>query len=271
MERVSSLIVTKLTSDLEALSRFKAVTAVIPYAIFLARNGDQGMVDQILNLRVIWRHISPYLAALFDEPTPPTLNRFFIFISPCVPWGDKSHDEHTIARWAAAALAVRYPVDIRHSVVNTLLQIASIDSLRPHIPIDLWTWLKKLPSLAPRCRGRNMGKKVAVIRHVRGLGDIEILKSYFLLIWSEWNFLDTSGIDEMKTTIREEFSGAGLGHHRKDLIKRLDHVLGELGRGSGRNLSLYGLRRAEADYRRLKEVLLEVERESCGFVYWLFL
>ena len=157
-------------------------------------------------------------------------------------------------------------------MINALLQIASIDSLRSHIPIDLWAWLKKLPPLPPVCRGRRTGKKEAVVLHVRQLGDIEILKSYFLLIWSEWNFLFISGLDEMQISIREDFAGIELRHHREDLVERLDHVLGQLDRGLGYieqhqpDINPYQLHRAKMDYKMLKEVLLEVEQESLGFV-----
>ena len=191
-------------------------------------------------------------------------------MSPYVPWDDELHDGHTVARWAAAASATPYTEEIGRSVVDALLQIASVDSLRPHIPVDLWAWLKELPSLPPVCQGRSAGRKEAVVRHVRGLGDIEITKAYFLLIWSEWNFLYTSGLDEMQASIREDFGGIESRHHREDLIKRLDHVLGELDRGWEHierhkpGINQYQLRRANMDYRTLKEVLLEVERNLEG-------
>lgn len=237
------------------------------------------MVDAVLRVfsasnsgRFIWHRINPYLTTLFDEPSPPPLHRVVTLMSPYVPWGDKPHDEHTVARWAAAASAVPYSDEVGCSVVNALLQIASIDSLRPHIPVNLWELLKEKPPLRPVCRGRLVGRKEAIVRHVRQLGDIEIVKSYFLLIWSECNFLYTSGLDEMQTSIREDFGGTERSHHRKDLMERLDYVLGQLDRGWGYIVRLnpginqYQLRRAKEDYRRLKEVLEEVERESSGFV-----
>jgi hypothetical protein len=71
--------------------------------------------------------------------------------------------------------------------------------------------------------------KQDTVRHFRGLGDVDILKSYFLFIWSEWSQL--SDVGGMLVSIREDFGGIGMGHHRDDLIKRLDHVLGQLDRG----------------------------------------
>ena len=237
------------------------------------------MVDAILHVvstaypgQFAWDRVIPCLATLFDEPTPPPLNRAVTLISPYVPWDDKWHDQRTVIRWAAAVLAVPYMEEIGFSVFNPLLQIASIDSLRPHIPIDLWARLKKLPSLPPVCLGRVAGGKEVVVRRVRKLGDIEILKSFFLLVWSEWNFLSASGFEEMKISIREDFGGVELRHHREDLIQRLDGILGQLDRGYRYiaqykpGVTLYHLQRTKVHYRTLKEVLLEVESEFSGLV-----
>ena len=229
------------------------------------------MADAILRVvstsysgRLVWHRVDLYLTALFDQLSSPPLNRVVAFISPYVPWDEKFHNEHTVARWAAAVLAVPYTEEIGSPAVDALLQIASIDSLRPHIPIDLWAWLKKLPSL-PVYRSFVAGK-AAVVRHVRQLGDIEILKSYFLLIWSEWNFRSPFGLEEMQMSIREDFGGIELKHHREDIMERLDYVLGQLERGTGYinevrpAINVYDVHRAKTDYRTLKETLLEVDR-----------
>jgi hypothetical protein len=237
------------------------------------------MIDAILRVsgapnseRFVWHRMKPYLTTLFDESSPPPLNQIVTLMSPYVPWDDKFHDEYTVSRWAAAALAVQYTDQTGCSVVDALLQIASIDTLRPHIPIELWAWLKKLPSLPPTCEGRLLGREVAVVRHVRQIGDIEILKSYFLLVWSEWNFLFTSGLDEMRVSVREDFGGIESKHHREDLIQRLDHVLRELDRGweyivrHKPGIVRYQVQRAKVHYRMLMEVLLEA-----GFVHQFFI
>ena len=256
--------------------------ALVPYAISLGRGGRQTMVDAILQVVSVsnsgtfeWHRVNPYLTTLFDEPNPPPLHRVVTLMSPYVPWDDKLHDGHTVAEWAVAALAVPYTEEIGCSVVDALLQIASIDSLRRHIPVDLWAWLKRMPPLRPVCWGRLVGRNGAIVRHVRLLGDIEILKSYFLLIWSEWNFLHTSGVDEMQISIREDFCGTGSRHHREHLIERLDHILGQLDRGWGYivrfkpGINQYQLQRAKMDYKMLKEILLEVEMEFRRFVHHL--
>ena len=153
-------------------------------------------------------------------------------------------------------------------MVDTLLQIAQVSHLRPHIPVDIWTWLKKRPSLPPVCWGRGWGTEFDIVHQIRGLGDIEILKSYFLLVWSEWDWLYDSGIDEMKIAIGEDFGGIGMWCHREDLIERLDYVLGRLERGweflHQRNPSVngYHIERGKACYGELKEILLEVDGKA---------
>ena len=99
--------------------------------------------------------------------------------------------------------------------------------------MEIWAWLKKQPILPPVCLGRRCGTTPDTVRHVRGLGNFEILKSYLLLVWSEWDDLCIDGLNEMEIAIREEFGGIWVRGHREDLVKRLDYVLGRLGFGLG--------------------------------------
>ena len=97
---------------------------------------------------------------------------------------------------------------------------------------NVWSWLTKCPPLPPICLGRTVGTCAHVIKAVRALKDIEVLKSYFFLVWSEWNtgyLFDNSYY--MWISIQEDFGGIGMGHHRVDLLQRLDHVLGQLDYG----------------------------------------
>ena len=158
--------------------------------------------------------------------------------------------------------------EVRQSIVDTLLHIASIDLLRPHIPDDIWTWLKNQPSLPPECLGRSMGSGGDVVRRVRGLADIEILKSYLLLVWSEWDCIDSQesgGLAEMQVSIREDFSRIEIWRDREDLIKRLDYVLEQLDGGLDDlkqhkpSLETDHISRAVAQYSGLKRVLVEVD------------
>jgi hypothetical protein len=103
-----------------------------------------------------------------------------------------------------------------------------------------------------------------VVRHIRGFGDIEILKSYLLLVWSEWDSVGDSGLAEMEIIIRGEFCGITKQHHREDLTERLDHVLAQLDRGleyfklhdpkiGGSHIQV-----TKRDYKRIREVLVEL-------------
>ena len=277
MEEVSTLIVQKLVTMVESRnpskiqSKRKALTAFFPYAVTRERDGEHGMMDAFLgaagaagSTMHLWHAIRPFIPTLFDQASPRTI----VLTSSHVPWHSELCDENVVAIWAAAA-STQCTEDVGQSVVDALLHIASIDSLRSQIPAGIWTWLNKRPSLPPVCFGRSMGTKRNVVRLVRELGDTEILKSYFHLVWSEWDYIfDGSSRNEMQISIREDFGGIGLGHHRKDLVKRLDHVLKELDRGPGylKQYKLWidevGVRRAKGQYINLKETLLEADREA---------
>ena len=155
--------------------------------------------------------------------------------------------------------------EVGQSVVDVMLQIASCRSLRPHVPIDIWVWLKRQPSLPPWSRGRPRAIYSDVIDHIRGLGDIEILKSYFLVVWSEWEYLSYDHLEREEVLIQEDFGGIEMQYHRKDLIERLHHILGELDRGLA-YLKLQwpdyhegNMKQARYSYKRLQEVLLAVD------------
>lgn len=278
MEQVSILIARKLESMVEAtnpdqiLSKRKAISALFPYAISLGRGRDYGMSDAILRTAVIlyskglmWRRME---AMLLAESSSPSLNRAIVFVSPYLPWTDTFYDQNTVDRWAAAASAVQYSEEVGESVVDVLLQIASNSSLRPLIPDDVWGLLKKQVSLPPVCRGRSMGTGLGVFLHVRGRGDIDLLKSYYLLIWSEWDTLSDSVINEVETSIKEDFGGDGMRGHRKDLIERLNQVLGQLDRRPGyfdqkkQGISEDGIEQAKEQYTRLRDALLRIAMES---------
>lgn len=214
------------------------------------------------------RRIRPYITTLLIKPSSPSLNRVIALVSPHIYWGDISHGERAVVRWAVAVSAVPDTEETGQSVVDTLLQISDLSSLRPHIPVDTWAWLMKVSSLPPVCHGRTVASWPDVVRHVRGLGDIEILKAYFHLVWSEWDYIYRLGFEEMETSIRADFAGIGMWGHRKDLMKRLDCVLGQLGRGleylnkHDPRIDRYHVRTALRQYTRLKEVLMEVDREA---------
>ena len=153
-------------------------------------------------------------------------------------------------------------------MIDALLQIAFKDSLRPHIPVEVWAWLKRPPSFPPSWPVRPFSVTPDVVRHVRGFGDIEILKSYLLFVWSEWIALYENQFSEMEITIREEFCGIAMRVHRKELIERLDQIRVQLDRGLDHFKQYWpwiielDLKEMKRDYGRLKMVLLEIGRDS---------
>ena len=256
-------------------SKHQAVSVLFPYALRLAQDGQQGMINAILHIATkstsggfMWCPIEPYITALFDESSPASLNWAIILASPCADWIEGSYTRNTVVRWAAAVLATPYSEEVGRSVVDVLLQITCNDSLRPHIPIDIWVWLKRRPSLPPLCRGRYLGSAPRAVHYIRRLGDIEILKSYFLLVWSEWDILCAPGIVAMETTIREDFCGLAMRGHREDLAERLDRIRGKLDQGLGYFTEYqpwvdeYDIEERKAQYRGLEKVLLDVDRSA---------
>ena len=255
----------------------KAISTIFHFAISLEQDGQQAMFDAVVHaLRhasswksVMWDRSQPHTDALFEESSSPSLNRVIVLTSPYRDWSSRKEGESEVARWATAVLAVPYTEEVGQSVVDAALQIAFCDSLRSHIPIDIWALFKERPSLPPTCRGRSEGTNRDIIQHVRGLGDLEILKSYFLLVWSEWEYRSSDEIDLMGIPIWEDFGGTGMGQHREDLLRRLDHVMGELDRGLEyfkQRTVAYGseirIQVAREQYGKLKDVLLELERDA---------
>jgi hypothetical protein len=275
VEQVSTLVTQKLETMIEAanpyqiLSKRKATSILLPYAIRLEQNGQQGMVDTILRTarasnssRFTWRRIDLYMTTLFDKASPLSFNLFITLVNLHAPWGGMCH-KNAVARWAATALKVLYTEQLGQCTADALLRIAFIHPT--HIPADIWEWLKSQLSLPPVHPERPHGPWRSVVRSVRGFGEIKILKSYFLLIWSEWDYIHSDSLDEMQVSIREDFGGIEMGHHREDLVKRLDDILEQLEQGLGYPmphnpaLAEFSFRVAKERYGKLKEVLLEVD------------
>ena len=263
----------------------KAITAFFPYAFWRKRDGQHELLDTIFHLfgamviqmrhetlglplsdgrMFMWRRIGPLVATLLNEESPIPLKQAIILASPYLPWKNFTNNKNLIRLWGAAASTVPYTNDIGRSVVDALLQIADDPSLQPHIPAGTWSWLTKQPSLPPICLGRFRGSTESIVRAVRALGDIEILKSYLLLIWSEWDEPRWIGLYEMDALLREEFGGTGMGYHRQDLLRRLDYVLGRLDLGPEHlhpGPDTRAVWRMKEEYGKLREVLLDVDGE----------
>ena len=244
----------------EILSKRKVISALFPYAISLDRDGNQEMIEEIRRVttipysrRFLWHRME---TMLFNKSNSPSLDRAIVLVSPYLPWTDAFYDQSMVDRWATAALAVEYAEEVGESVAEALLQIASDDSLRPGIPDDVWGLLKNTVSLPRECRGRSLGTGLDVVLHVRRLEDVDILKSYYLLVWSEWDFLSDSVANEMEISIKEDLSGVGLWGHRKDLIGRLIYILDQLNQMPG------CLDRAKGHYTKLKNALQNADTEA---------
>ena len=251
-------------------SKRKALVALFPYAVRWEQGGDHRLFDTYLCVfgvpgarEVVGRPI----VMLLDEASPNSPNWLVTLVLPYAEWESRSHPSR-VTGWARAALAVPYTEGVGQSVVDTLLQIAPYRPLQPYIPADVWAFLKKQPVLPPICDGRRMGTADHVVRRVRELGGAELLESYFLLVWSEWHPIYPGGLAEMRTSIRQDFGGIGMWRHLEVLIKRLDHVLGELDHGleyltqQNPTLDEYQIQTAREQYAELREALLEMDREA---------
>jgi hypothetical protein len=267
---------TQVENPKQIWSKRKAAAAFFPYAVWRERDGEHGMVDAFLGAaraatpnEYRWNAVVPFFTTLFDGACPNSLNRVITLASPHILPSTLDFNENMVTRWAAAVLAVPYTEEVCQSVVDTLLSIASNDSLQQYIPVETWSWLNKRPDLPPECRRRVQGAREHVVRQVRALGDIEIFKSYLLLVWSEWGCIDSpGGFTQMQISIREDLCRAETACHREDLIKRLDHVLEQLDRGLGYlqqhrpSIDEREVQLAKNQYGELKDVLLEVDREA---------
>ena len=229
------------------------------------------MIDAIFNVArnsigwsFSWDSSRSYVAHLLSEQTTPSLDRATILLSPYLHlhrW-----DKQMVIGWTAVVSRVSYSEEVGSSVVDTLLQLGSEVTLRPHIPIGIWAWLKEEPSLPPWCVGRDLSNQTPLC-YLRGLGDLDILKSYLVAVWSEWDHL-FSHFSEMQNSIVEDFGGVGMHHYRADLIKRSDHILGQLNRkleyfkqfNPSTNAGDVEYRKMQ--YGRLMEVLLEVDKNA---------
>ena len=282
MEQVSRIISQELefvagipSADSIIRSKRKAISSLFPYAARLARDGQQRMINAICRVAskskygvFTWDRIGPYIASWFDDSSPSALNQAISIASPSAGWIDGSYTQGAVARWSAATLETSYSETVGQNVVDTLLQIAYKDSLRPHIPIEILVWLKRRPSLLPNCQGQFYGTATPVVRYIRRFGDIELLKPYLLLVWSEWNPLHHAGDTTMRFTIREKFCGIEMWGHREDPTQRLDRVLGQLDRGleyfteHDPHIREDHIADTRINYAQLKETLAELDREA---------
>ena len=264
------------TEDTKGLnSTCKAFATLLPYAIWQERDGRSEMLNTITRAaraaRVCgfsWHRTEQFGIALLSGASP----RAIAIASHHVFWNSR----YLVPQWAAKVSTAPHTERVAQSVVDTLFQIASKNELLSQLPVDVWSWLIGRPSLPPFCQTRFGGTQSNVVKTIRALNDIEILKSYFFVVWSEWGHLSSYGFIEMCITIREDFSGIGMRHHRADLIQRLVYILRQLDRGleylkqHKPKLESGHLEIMKRQYGMLEEVLLEVEsRRSPSVSYAL--
>ena len=141
-----------------------------------------------------WKRISEIaITPLSDSASP----RAIILASPHIHWDRLADGGDLVKRWATAASAVPYTEEVGQNVVDVLLQIASAAQLVPFIPVDVWSWLAKSP-LPPICMGRSVRTSSRVVKAIRALKDVEVFKSYLLIVWSEWGDLrNTDGFQKV--------------------------------------------------------------------------
>jgi len=237
------LITNQLTTwvdahDQQTYHRHKAITALFPYAVWQERYRQHPMIfntffhaANALSLDTfLWHHIQPFMNTLLNDTSDASLKRVAMLASPCIPW-DRGGFQGLVQAWMATASAIPKEKEVAPNIVDALLRIAFFGLLPPGNHGNVWSWLTLRPSLPPICGGRYLGSCLGVMQQVRGLKDIEILKSYFLVVWSEWDSLWSSDPRAMCQCILEEFSGVEANSHRAELVQRLDEVIGELDKG----------------------------------------
>jgi len=262
----------------ELRSKCKAITALLPYAVWRERDGEPVMLNTFLRaawasgvMYFTWHRIDRFAGPLLSGASP----RAIVLTSPHIPWYLLTDRKDLVRQWAAATSLVPCTEEVAQCVVDTLLQIASRKKLLPHIKEDLWAWMTRRPYLPPVCAGRYYATYPHVAKAVRKLQDVEILKSYLLLTWSEWDALWNEGFAEACASILVDLCGTRMKHHRVDLVQRLDHVLGELDQGleylqrRNPNLREYDFDLMVRQYRRLREAITRGSLPTVTFLHIL--
>ena len=271
MELVLSLITQKLRTMAEAgdyhllQSKYKAISALLLYAVWQERDGKPEVLDAFLCAaraskwrEFTWYPIGRFSSTQLSEASPRAIILATPYILHLVNKGD------LFQHWEVATSTIPHTEEVAQNEVDALLQFAYEGDLMPHITVDMWSWLRTRPSLPPVCQGRELGTDMDIVKAIQGLKDIEVLKSYLLMVWSEWGPLWEEGFNEICASICGDFGEVGIGHHRADLIQRLDHILGELDRGLeylqqyNPDLNRGHVWKMEHQYGNLMNILLEM-------------
>ena len=247
------------------ISECEAICALIPYAMFLEQHGQQTVPNAIIHVvrtskdYYFMSSITSYITTLLGKPPSHFRSWLTMLAAPFADWEDEVHREDAVAEWVAAASRVRDTAseEVIRSVVGTLMQITNIRPPWPHIPNEIWSWVKKWQTLPLMDQGRFCETSPETVHYIRGRGDLEIFKLY-LLAWLVWYFPSADDFREVEDLIKIDFNGTGMDftgiwmwRHREDLLDLLDRVLREMVKGRDSE----GLKR----YGRLRQVLLEMD------------
>ena len=258
----------------------QAIRVLFWYAVIQEQCGDTNLFDAILRLagkqfnqhqlhELLW----PLgVSKMFAHASP----RAIILVTPHLGLATEpfSVAQDLISKWLEAVSVAPHTEEVASSVVITLLQVAANGDLWLSIPADVWLWFNERPSLPPADSADSWWKSdPSIVRTIRGLNNTEILTSYLIMVWSKWENIFNVDYPEMQASVREGFRGIGMGCYRVELIQRLDYVLGELDRRSGRLDADNNLWRYEVEdshmpevkrdkYEELKRILQEADQEA---------
>jgi len=257
----------------------EAIRVLFWYAVHQERCGDTDLFDEILRLagtesnrHQLHKLLCPLgVSKMFTHAS----TRVIILVTPRLGLATEQFSvaQDLISKWLATVAVAPHTEEVVRSVVIALLQIAANGDLWLSIPADVWLWFNERPSLPPTYPIDSMWKSDRdIVRTIRGLNDTGVLTSYLIMIWSKWETVSSVDYPEMRTSVREDFKGIGMGFHRAELIQRLDYVLGELDQRPGRfdidnNLWRYKVEghhspEMKDDYEELKMILQEADQEA---------
>ena len=243
----------------------------------MAQGGDTRLLDEIL-LAVsrssqgsswVRRGIGPLISGMLSAAWGFDVRaRIAVCALSCVEdaWFHVPDKYIFIQHWISAASSLRYTPEIGRSVVEVILRMACVYQWRPHITMKAWGWLARRPQLPPVCRARSLCcNDLGAISKVESLKDIEILKGYLIVVWSEWDWLAPWVCSYMCTVIRKHFRGERKRGHRDELRDRLLHIRKQLDLGldylreHGSEMSAACFQPTKEAYEALMETLSEVE------------
>ena len=242
----------------------------------MAEDGDTRLVDEILLVishtsqgsSWVRRHISPFICQMLSTWDSDVRVRTAVHALSYVEdaWFHNADKSTFVNLWMMAASYLEYTPETGQSVVEVLLRMACVYHWRPHITKEAWRWLKRRPELPPVCRARSLCcNDLGAISKVESLKDIEILKGYLIVVWSEWDWLAPWVCSYMCAVIRKRFRGERKKGHREELRDRLLHIQKQLDlgldhlRSQGSEMPGDYLQPTKEAYEALLETISEVE------------